>query len=287
MHGKPFDDATRPFIEGLLAELKERKSEVLVSPSFCKVLSEGGLDGSQYHVVEDLTNIGDVNWVFSLGGDGTLLETVSMVGAQELPILGINTGRLGFMATIPRDKIRESLQSLYHDAFHIDARTLITLESDRNLFDKQNFALNEFAVMKRDTSSMIRVKTFIDGEFLNYYWSDGVIVSTPTGSTGYSLSCGGPVVLPQSHNFVITPVCPHNLNVRPLVVSDNAIISFEIQGRGKTFLATLDSRSETIDASVQMAVRKSSFKARLIQPDGYNFLNTLRNKLNWGLDMRN
>lgn len=287
LHGKPFDAATRPFIAELLEQLGNHSIDIIVSPSFHKILQKAGFDVSGFVVLAEQKMIAQAEFVFSLGGDGTLLETVTEVGRYEVPILGINTGRLGFMATIPKDDISKSLQTLFNNSYQIDNRTLITLESDRGLFGERNFALNEFAIMKRDTSSMIRVKTFIDGEFLNSYWSDGLIVSTPTGSTGYSLSCGGPVVLPQSNNFIITPVCPHNLNVRPMVVSDNSIISFEIQGRGKSFLTSLDSRSQAVDASVQMACKKADFKVRLIELDGYNFLNTLRNKLNWGLDMRN
>lgn len=287
IHGKPFDNDTRPYIAELFEQLTTRDIDIVLSLSFHKILQKATFDVGSLSVLTEQSEIASADFVFSLGGDGTLLETVTEVGACEVPILGINTGRLGFMATIPKDDISKSLNALFNNSYQIDSRTLITLESDRELFGEKNFALNEFAIMKRDTSSMIRVKTFIDGEFLNSYWSDGLIVSTPTGSTGYSLSCGGPVVLPQSNNFIITPVCPHNLNVRPMVVSDDAIISFEIQGRGKSFLTSLDSRSQAVDATVQMAVKKADFKVRLVELDGYNFLNTLRNKLNWGLDMRN
>ena len=287
LHGKPFDHLTKPYIEELLKDLGHRAVDILITPSFLGILTEAGFETGSYQELRTNDMIAEATYVLSIGGDGTLLDTVALVGSNEIPILGINTGRLGFMATIPKDEISQSLEMLFNKSYQLDSRTLLTLESDNQLFGDQNYALNEFAIMKRDTSSMIRVKTFIDGEFLNYYWSDGLIVSTPTGSTGYSLSCGGPVVLPHSNNFVITPVCPHNLNVRPMVVSDSSIISFEIQGRGKTFLSSLDSRSEAVQASVQMAVKKAHFQVKLIQIDGYNFLNTLRQKLNWGLDMRN
>jgi NAD+ kinase len=225
--------------------------------------------------------------VCSVGGDGTLLETVTYIGSREIPILGINTGRLGFLATTSPYQVKSAIHALFNGYFTYDDRTLIHVESDRDVFDGVNFGLNEFTIIKRDTSSMIVVKTFIDGEYLNTYWADGIIIATPTGSTGYSLSCGGPVVLPQSNNFIISPVSPHNLNVRPMVVSDNSIISFEIQGRSKNYLISLDSRSRVVEASVQLAVRKESFKARLVKLNGDNFLHTLRNKLNWGLDARN
>jgi NAD+ kinase len=225
--------------------------------------------------------------MISIGGDGTLLETVAYVGARETPILGINTGRLGFLATTAPGQIKDAVSSLYNNYFTLEERSLIHLDTDRELFDGLSFGLNEFTITKRDTASMIVVHTYIDGEYLNSYWADGLIVATPTGSTGYSLSCGGPVVLPQSGNFIISPVSPHNLNVRPLVVSDNSVISFEIQGRSKNYLVSLDSRSRVVDASIGLAVRKESFRARLVQLDGNNFLQTLRNKLNWGLDVRN
>ena len=227
------------------------------------------------------------DFILSVGGDGTLLETVTFVKKKEIPILGINAGRLGFLATTPREKITESLDALFTGDFRYDDRSLIRLESEEDIFNGLNFGLNEFTILKKDTSSMIVVHTYIDGEYLNSYWADGLIVSTPTGSTGYSLSCGGPLVLPQSNNFIIAPVSPHNLNVRPIIVSDNSVISFKIEGRGKNVLVSLDSRSKTVPASITLKVKKESFKARLVEVQGYNFLETLRNKLNWGLDLRN
>jgi NAD+ kinase len=180
-----------------------------------------------------------------------------------------------------------ALDSLYKGHYSIDERSLIRVDSDQELFEGINFGLNEFSILKRDTSSMIVVNTYIDGEYLNSYWADGLLVSTPTGSTGYSLSCGGPVVLPQTNNFIISPVCPHNLNVRPLVVPDSSVISFEIEGRSNNYLVSLDSRSRSVDALVQIAVRRESFNAKLIKLHNVNFLSTLRNKLNWGADKRN
>jgi len=164
---------------------------------------------------------------------------------------------------------------------------MLTLDANPTLFGDVNYALNEFTITKKDTNAMLTIHAYMNGEFLNSYWADGLLVSTPTGSTGYSLSCGGPVVLPQSNNFIIAPISPHNLNVRPLVVSDNSVISFGIEGRSKNFMASLDSRSRVIDANIQLAVRKEKFKARLIKFSEDNFLNTLRSKLNWGLDIRN
>lgn len=231
--------------------------------------------------------INKVDLLISLGGDGTLLDTVTLVRDSGIPILGINTGRLGFLASIAKNEINKTIEYLERGNYSLDKRTLITVESDKKLFNGINFALNDFTIHKKDTSSMITIHAFLNGEFLNTYWADGLIVATPTGSTGYSLSCAGPIIFPRSGNFVITPVAPHNLNVRPIVVSDNNIISFEIEGRSKNFLTTLDSRSETIDSTVQLAVKKASFEIKLLRLSSENFLNTLREKLMWGLDNRN
>jgi NAD+ kinase len=225
--------------------------------------------------------------MISLGGDGTLLDTVTLVRNRPIPLLGINFGRLGFLASIGREELQTVVASLKNHTFVKDERTLIHLDSNTPLFGKTNYGLNEFAIHKLDTSSMIKIHTYLNGEFLNSYWADGLIVATPTGSTGYSLSCNGPVVFPDSASFVITPVAPHNLNVRPIVVPDNNIISFEIEGRADSFLCTLDSRKEIVDKDVQLAVKKEDFTVALLRLNENNFLQTLRNKLSWGLDRRN
>ncbi len=287
IHGRNFREEVKPHIEELFTVLTEREAEVQVSEQFASFLEKNGIRTGRLQRFSHYRHIFDADFVISIGGDGTLLETVAYVGARETPILGINTGRLGFLATTAPGQIKEAVNSLYNNYFTLEERSLIHLDTDRELFDGLSFGLNEFTITKRDTASMIVVHTYIDGEYLNSYWADGLIVATPTGSTGYSLSCGGPVVLPQSGNFIISPVSPHNLNVRPLVVSDNSVISFEIQGRSKNYLVSLDSRSRVVDAGIQLAVRKESFRARLVQLDGNNFLQTLRNKLNWGLDVRN
>lgn len=287
LHGRKFIDESKHYIQELLSELNARGAELLISETYQKILSHSTIDIGEYSIYKKGDDISSADFMISLGGDGTLLETVTYVSSQELPILGINTGRLGFLATTPKQKIKEAIEALYNNTFTYDYRTLIKLESDSDIFEGQNFGLNEFTILKKDTSSMIVVHTYIDGEYLNSYWADGLIVATPTGSTGYSLSCGGPVVLPQSNNFVVTPVSPHNLNVRPMIVSDNSVISFEIEGRSKNFLVSLDSRSHAVEAAIQMAVRKEDFRAKLVKMNGYNFLDTLRHKLNWGLDVRN
>lgn len=287
IHGKQLDDQSRSPVQELLSCIGQKGAEVVISELFMGSLQAAEIDISSYQTFKSREELKGVDFVFSLGGDGTLLETVSYVGELELPVVGINTGRLGFLATISKDKVAQAVEALYQNEFSYDMRTLVRVHSDQDIFDGYNFGLNDFTILKQDTSSMITVHTYIDGEYLNSYWADGLIVSTPTGSTGYSLSCGGPVVLPQSHNFVITPVSPHNLTVRPMVVSDNSVISFEIEGRSNNFLVSIDSRSYTVDASIQMAVSKEQFMAKLIKLDGYNFLDTLRQKLNWGYDARN
>lgn len=229
----------------------------------------------------------DIECLISLGGDGTLLDTLTLVRAKAIPVLGINFGRLGFLASIGRKEIDSVVKALENRTYVIDKRTLIHLDSNLPLFGEVPYALNEFAIQKRDTSSMIKIHTYLNGEFLNTYWADGIVVATPTGSTGYSLSCNGPIVFPESGSFVITPVAPHNLNVRPIVVPDNNIISFEMEGRADHFICTLDSRKEIIDKTVQLAVKKEDFTLSLIRLNENNFLQTLRNKLSWGLDTRN
>lgn len=227
------------------------------------------------------------DYCITLGGDGTILEAITQIRDSKTPLLGINLGRLGFLATIEKKLIREAITKLQRGMYRIEERRTLYLESNLPLFDDMPYALNDFTILKRDTSSMIIIHTYINGAYLNSYWADGIIVATPTGSTGYSLSCGGPIIFPGSGNFIITPVAPHNLNVRPIVMSDDAVISFEIEGRAENFLCTLDSRFETITAAHQLAVRKNGFNIRLVNLQDIDFLDTLRGKLNWGQDTRN
>lgn len=228
-----------------------------------------------------------LDFFITLGGDGTILAALTHVRDSDVPILGINLGRLGFLAGIEKRRIREAIGLVKRGMYDIDERGLLYLESNLPVFGELRFALNDCTLSKRDTSSMITIHAFINGSYLNSYWADGLIVATPTGSTGYSLSCGGPIIFPDSGNFVITPVAPHNLNVRPIVISDDSVISFEIEGRGENFLCTLDSRFETITAAHQLAVRKNDFTIKLVRLHDVGFMETLRNKLAWGVDTRN
>ncbi|PTX22791.1 NAD+ kinase [Pontibacter mucosus] len=285
--GNPFADDIIPFIQALFDELQRRKAQLCLVEHFELYLKNTINLPTGIETFRRGDKLPGVEVVLSIGGDGTLLDTVTYIGAQQIPILGINTGRLGFLATIPYDSINIALDAIYKGHYALDDRALIRVDSDQEVFNGINFGLNEFSVLKRDTSSMIVVHTYIDGEYLNSYWGDGLVVATPTGSTGYSLSCGGPLVLPQTNNFVISPVCPHNLNVRPMIVSDRSVISFEVEGRSSSYLAALDSRSTPVDMNVQLAVRREAFVARLVKLHHVNFLSTLRSKLNWGLDKRN
>lgn len=228
-----------------------------------------------------------IDCLLSLGGDGTLLDTVTLVRDKGTPVIGINYGRLGFLANIGKEDLHSAIEALVNHTYVLDKRTLIHLDANIPLFGEVPYALNEFSLHKKDSSSMIKIHTYLNGEFLNTYWADGLIVATPTGSTGYSLSCNGPVVFPDSGSFVITPVSPHNLNIRPIIVPDDNIISFEVEGRTDGFLCTLDSRREIVTKEIQLAVKKEKFGINLIRLNENNFLQTLRNKLSWGLDKRN
>ncbi|MEY4134057.1 MAG: hypothetical protein RL386_407 [Bacteroidota bacterium] len=225
--------------------------------------------------------------VIVLGGDGTILSAITHIRDAEIPVMGINLGRLGFLAGIEKKRIGEAISHLYRGRYWLDQRVLLYLESNLPLFGNTRFALNDCTLLKRDTSSMITIHAYVNGAYLNSYWADGLIIATPTGSTGYSLSCGGPIVFPRSGNFIITPVAPHNLNARPVVISDDSIVSFELEGRTENFLCTLDSRVESITTEHQLALRKNDFGVRLIQLQDISFMETLRNKLSWGIDSRN
>jgi NAD+ kinase len=228
-----------------------------------------------------------IDCLISLGGDGTLLDTVTLVKDKNIPIVGINFGRLGFLASISKEELTSAVDALVNRTYLIDKRTLIHLESNVPLFGETPFALNEFAIHKRDISPMVKIHTYLNGEFLNTYWADGLIVSTPTGSTGYSMSCNGPIMFPESACFVITPVAPHNLNVRSIIIPDTNVISFEVESRADQVICALDARREIVSKNIQLAIRREKFGVNLIRLNENSFLSTLRTKLTWGLDKRN
>ena len=287
IHGKVIPQNTIPVIEHTISILRDKNYAFYLSNSFHDQALELGVDLYNCGIYTPGSDLEEFDFVISIGGDGTLLETITHVGKSEKPILGVNTGRLGFLATTNKDMISKAMDHIENDEYEIDSRLLLKVDSDDAFFGEINYGLNEVAVLKQDTSSMITVHTYIDNEFLNSYWADGLIIATPTGSTGYSLSCGGPVVMPQSNNLILTPVSPHNLNVRPLIVSDSCTISLEVESRSNYFMASLDSRSIIIKSGLKLQIRKEDFQAKLIKFEGYSFVNTLRKKLNWGLDARN
>lgn len=290
IHGRKFNVDSVPNIQQVFDELKQHKIEIQLSESFKRILLQSGIRIDSKVVYTNSNEIFDANFAFSLGGDGTFLETLSHVGKREIPVLGFNFGRLGFLAAVSPDKIERTIYQLVNGQYSIDERTMISATSETELFEEgTNFALNEIAISKTDTSSMIVIHAYINGEFLNTYWADGLMVATATGSTGYSLSCGGPLVMPHSANFIITPICPHNLFVRPMIVSDDSVISFKVESRSNNFLVSMDSRAKIIgdDEEATITVKKEDFKAKMVKMEGDDFLNTLRGKLKWGIDARN
>ncbi|MGB4838445.1 MAG: NAD kinase [Saprospiraceae bacterium] len=225
--------------------------------------------------------------VMTLGGDGTILHAITLVRDSGIPILGINLGRLGFLASVEKKILKKAIQQIYKKEYTLEARSLLGITCNLPLFRDFPFALNDFTLNKRDTSSMITIHTYIDGILLNSYWADGIIISTPTGSTGYSLSCGGPIIFSDSESLVITPVAPHNLNVRPIVIQDSHKISLRVEGRTDSFMSTLDSRYETITSEHSIEITKGYFKINFVQLKGHSFMKTISEKLMWGLDKRN
>lgn len=288
IYSRVLEEEQRSDVQFLFDELVKQKIKATVYLPFLEQIRDRvklPSSVSTFYLPEDLTE--EIEFVISLGGDGTLLDTVTLIKDKGIPVMGINFGRLGFLASIGREQLADAVKAIINQTFVVDKRTMIHLDASISMFGHMPFALNEFAIHKRDTSSMIKIHTYLNGEFLNTYWADGLIVATPTGSTAYSLSCGGPIVFPESGSFLITPVAPHNLNVRSIVVPDDNIISFEVESRDDQIICALDSRREIVSRSVQLAVKKESFLLNLVRLTENNFLQTLHNKLTWGLDKRN
>ena len=278
-----------PYLEELLGHLKTYDIDTFFYQPYWEQIEKNNILKASYPTLKDADELDRerIDYLITLGGDGTILGALNLVRDTQVPVVGINLGRMGFLADIEKMRIEEAVSAIKNGRHLIEERTLIQLDANVPLFGDLPYALNDFTLLKRDTSSMVTVHAYVNGDYLNTYWSDGIILATPTGSTGYSLSCGGPIVFPNSDNFVITPVAPHNLNVRPIVIPDDAVVSFEIEGRAENFLCTLDSRFETINAGVKLAVRKAQFKLALVQLEEGAFLHTIRHKLTWGMDMRN
>lgn len=228
-----------------------------------------------------------IDLAISVGGDGTFIKTVSFIRDSNVPILGINTGRLGFLANISRDQIYSSMDLIRQKKFLYQERSLLRVETENNLFGEDNFALNEVTLHRKDTASMITVHATLNGDYLNSYWADGLIVATPTGSTAYSLSCGGPIITPGCQVHILTPIAAHNLNVRPMVVPDNFPIQLKIEGRDKKYLISLDSNTKNIFQGEEVLIHKAEFKINVIKFEDNTFLETIRNKMLWGIDKRN
>ncbi len=229
----------------------------------------------------------DTFCMISIGGDGTLLDTITLLQNSGIPVLGINTGRLGFLSAISTDEITYASKALISGDYAIDNRAMLQLQSPTDLFGDFNYALNELTVLKRDNSSMIKIRAYVDDQFLNTYWADGLIISTPTGSTGYSLSCGGPIISPESKTLIITPIATHNLTVRPIVIPDNCTVKLQVSGRTQDYLLTLDSRSRPMNTTEELLIKRAPFSINLIGIGQKDFYKTIRNKLAWGLDKRN
>ncbi len=272
----------------LLQELKLQKAELLIYETLGLEYMDSVLNSIEFKSFKTHEALDkSVDCFISLGGDGTMLDAATFIRGKGIPLLGINFGRLGFLATIGKEEMRQAVDALVNGTYHIDQRTLLHVDADVPLFADAPFAINELVVHKSEISSMIKVHCYINGEFLNTYWCDGLIISTPTGSTGYNLSCNGPILFPDSASFAITPIAPHHLNVRPIVVPDSDIVSFEVESRTGKFLCSVDARREILDTKVQIAVKRESFTVGLMRLNENTFLETLRSKLTWGMDKRN
>ncbi len=278
-----------PVLEEFFGFLKINKVEVQLFRPFFSFLTDKLNHRPYYTSFFESHKDFDPNnqYIFSVGGDGTFLHSVMNIRNFDIPVIGVNSGRLGFLADISQDQVKDALTNIMNNNFSIMERTMLQVEFEGRPNLEFNLALNEIAVLKTDSSSMMNISAWLDTELLNNYWADGLIIATPTGSTAYSLSVGGPILTPDSENFVITPLAPHNLTIRPIVVPDNYEITLKVDGRGSNFLTSLDFRSETVEFSTKIKVKKAGFKLKTLQLPDQAFFNTLRNKLMWGFDRRN
>lgn len=275
------------YLEQIYSFLKNEKVDLIVHDAYYNYLIK------QYQFTLQLKTFSDseeliskADYVISLGGDGTMLETLALVRRSGIPVLGVNTGRLGFLASVNKTELKKALKKLVKERFTLDKRELIEVHGCEGFLDGLNYALNDFTIHKKDSGAMINIDTYIDGVFLNSYFADGLVLASSTGSTAYSLSCGGPIMMPDSENFIITPIAPHNLNVRPIVINNNKTISFKVSGRSESFNISLDSRNSMIGANIEISVKKADFRFNLINLEGQHFFTTLRNKMMWGIDKR-
>tara|TARA_B100000900_G_scaffold156050_1_gene132671 strand:+ start:14469 stop:15347 length:879 start_codon:yes stop_codon:yes gene_type:complete len=288
IYGNPFNPVKAKYVQHLIQKLEENYVPIIIEHQFHDFLIDHvqfKKDIDIFDSPRELQENADI--LLSIGGDGTLLNTITLIRNSGIPVLGINTGRLGFISSVSTDQIDNAINQLLKKEYMLEERTLLQLDTNNQLFGETNFALNEVTVLKKDTSSMIRIHAFLDDEFLNSYWADGLIIATPTGSTGYSLSCGGPIVVPGTENFIIAPIAPHNLNVRPVIVSEERVLKLRVEDRDELALVSLDSRSRAIDPTLELKIRKADFKVNLIKLNSQSFIATIREKLMWGKDKRN
>lgn len=288
IYGKTFNPGFKPYIIELFEKLQQHKVKIYVYRPFLEFIrDETGIGPDHDGIFESKDDIGnDVDFMISIGGDGTFLETIPFVKNNNIPVIGLNSGRLGFLANIAKEEISTAFNAIFKKDYKIEHRTLIKLDTDKNIFGDLDFALNDITIQKKE-STMITIDTFLNDEFFNTYWTDGLIVSTPTGSTAYSLSVGGPIVIPGSDNFIIAPIASHNLTVRPIVVPDSVIIILKVRNRNEKFFLTADNRTRLIDSTVKIKLYKADFKLKMLQLPNNNFYTTIRNKLMWGVDKRN
>ncbi len=290
LFGQYYQNSTAETVQKVVSFLEVKDIEIVFEAHFLAILKEKSIVTKNYETYSNYETLDkDVKALISIGGDGTILKAATFVRDKNIPIIGINAGRLGFLATIQFDNIEPLLQKLLNDDYAISKRTLLTIETtpEYENFSELDFALNEVTVARKDTTSMITIITYLNGEYLTSYWADGLIISTPTGSTGYSLSCGGPVLTPNVKSLVITPMAPHNLNARPLVITDDMEIELQISGREEQFLISLDSRISAVSKDTIVKIKKSPFTISIIEFKEESFLNTIRKKLLWGEDKRN
>lgn len=274
-----------PVIKGLFDKLNDLGAEIQIQFSFDEHLKKSfGYAPEVSGVIEH--EVSELDIALSVGGDGTFLRTALQIGKQNVPILGINTGRLGFLADIAGDQIDETLGELLRGDYRVEERTLLRLNTNDHLFGALNYALNEIAILKRDTSSMITIHTYLNDDYLTSYQADGLVIATPTGSTAYSMSVNGPILLPRNRNFILSPVAPHSLNVRPLVIPDDYVITLNVESRTNSFLASLDGRSEDVSVGNMLKISMANFRIRVISRFNHTFYETLREKLMWGKDAR-
>ena len=289
IYGQYYKVEDKKYIEELLKALNKHKIEFLIEENYYTGLKKH-IKTSQiktFTTYKELNNSFD--FMFTIGGDGTILRAVTFIRNSNIPVVGINTGRLGFLATVQKGEITNAIELLLKNQFIVKERSLLSVSTSPKIesLASLNFALNEVSVNRKNTASMITIETYLDNEYLTSYWADGLIIATPTGSTGYSLSCGGPIITPQAKSFAITPIAPHNLNARPLVIPDETSVKFKVSGREDKFFLSLDSRITTINNNTEVLVEKSEFNLKMVQINQQTFIKTLREKLLWGQDTRN